>query len=100
MIVDAAFTDVVEGDFDRSEIAGLAGAEPCPPEQLEQSGLRKFWRTARAAVDRIDNAAKLPRGIVEFGGTDHGAAGAACRRGEPFHQRRAVLFDLLRLLTE
>ena len=68
MVVDAALADMIEGDLDGGKIARFAGAQAGPPEQLEQSGLGEFRRTARAAIDGIDDAAELPRGIVEFVG--------------------------------
>ena len=100
MVVDAAFADVVEGDLDRGEVARLAGAQSAAPQKLEQRRLREFRRAARAAIDRIDEAAKLPRGIVEFGNADRGAAACPRRFDEPVHQGGAVLLDLLRLLAE
>ncbi len=62
--------------------------------------MRKFRRAARAAIDRIDDAAELPSGAVEFGKPDGGCAGRPRRRGKPFHQCRAVLLDLAGLVTE
>ena len=73
---------------------------PGAPEQLEHRGLRKFRRAAGAAVDRIEHAAELARGVVELGRPIVTRAGRPRRRGEPRHQRRAVLLDLLRLLAE
>ena len=100
MIKNAAFADVVERDLDGGKITLLAGAQAGAPQQLEQRRLRKFRRAAGAAVDRIDDAAKLARGIVEFGDADRDGAGLPCRGREPLHQRGTVALDLLRLLAE
>src|SRR5271169_1170581 len=100
MVVDAAFADVVERDFDSSEITWLAGAQTGAPEQLKQASLREFRRAARAAIDWIDDAAKLPRGIVELANADGDVTGASCRGGKLLHQSRAVLLDFLRLVAE
>ena len=62
------------------EIARLAGAQPAAPQQLEQSGLRKFRRAAGAAIHRIDDAAELLRGVIEFGGADRDACRACAPR--------------------
>ena len=81
MIVDAALADVVERDLDGGEVARFAGAQARAPEKLEQRGLRKFRRAARAAIDRIDDAAELARGVVELGRADRdGALPARARR--------------------
>ena len=78
----------------------MGAAQAGAPEKLEQRRLREFRRAARAAVDRIDQAAELQRGVVELGGADDRPAFRPRRRGEPRHQRCAVLLDLLRLFAE
>ena len=70
MIVNAALADVMKRNIDGAEIARLAGAQAGAPQKFEQCRLRKFRRAARAAIDRIDDAAELLRGVVEFGGAD------------------------------
>src|SRR5581483_10280789 len=55
---------------------------------------------ARAAIHRIDDAAELLRGVVEFGGADGHPARLARGAFEPLHESRAVLLDLLRLLAK
>jgi hypothetical protein len=100
MIVDAALADVVEGDFDGGEVAGLAGAQAGAPQQLEQRSLRKFRCSAGTAVDRIDDAAELARRVIELRGAEADRAGFLFGRGEPRHQRHPVVFDLLRLVAE
>ena len=100
MVVDAALADVMKRNIDGAEIAGLAGAQAGAPQKFEQCRLRKFRRAARAAIDRIDDAAELLCGVVEFGGADRHPARLARRAFEPLHQRRAVLLDLLRLFAE
>ena len=100
MIVNPALADMVQSDIDGGEITGFAGAQAGAPQKLEQSRLREFWRAARAAIRRIDHAAELTRGIVEFGHADRDGAGLPCGRGERVHQRRAVVLDLLWLLAE
>ena len=100
MIVNAALANMMQRNVDGAEITRLAGAQTCPPQQLEQSGLRKFRRAARAAIHRIDNAAELLRGVVEFGDADRDRAGFARGAGETLHQSRAVLLDLLRLFAK
>ena len=89
-----------ERDLDGREIARLAGAQSGAPQELEQSGLRKFRRAAGAAVDRIDDAAELTRGVVELGGADRDGAGLPRGGGQPLHQRGAIVLDLLRLFAE
>ena len=77
MIEYAALADVVERDLDGGKITRFAGAQPGAPQELEQRRLRKFRRAAGAAVDRIDDAAELARGIVEFGDADRDGAAAS-----------------------
>src|ERR1700749_955730 len=100
VIVDAAFADVVKRKVDGAEIACLAGAQGRAPEKFKQSRLRKFRRAARAAIDRIDDAAELLRGVVEFDRADRHPAPLTRGAGEPLHQGGAVLLDLLRLLAK
>jgi hypothetical protein len=71
-----------------------------PPEQLEQCGLREFGCAAQAAVDRIHGAADLRRQLVELARPDDHLALGTRARGQPLHQRVAILRDLLRLLAE
>ena len=100
MIVNTALADMVERDVDGGEITRLAGALPARQSSSNNAGLRKFRRAAGAAVNRVDDAAELARGIVEFGKPDRGAAGGVRGGGEPLHQCGAVLLDLLRLVAE
>src|SRR5262249_46975557 len=83
VVVDAALADVVERDFNGGEIAISAGAQAGAPQAFEQRSLRKFRRAARAAIDRIDEPAKLARGIVEFGAPDRCRAGGSRRSRKP-----------------
>src|SRR5262245_5902410 len=100
VIVDAALADALERDLDRREIALLAGALPCPPQEFEQHAVREFRRAAQAAMHGIDQAAELLRSAVELSRPDDDHA---LRRGglrQPFHERAAIMLDALRLLAE
>src|SRR5271156_1522029 len=100
MIVNAALADMVERDLNGGEVTRFAGAQSAAPQQLEQSGLREFRRAAGAAIDRIDDTAKLTGGVVEFGRAERDGARFPRRAGQALHQRGAIVFDLLWVLAE
>ena len=100
VIVDAALADSVEGGFDQGEIAWLAGAQACPPQELEQGGIGEFWGTLHAAVDRVDGSAGAAGNGVEFGQAEDHAAGRPGGVVEALHERGAVLLDLARLFAK
>src|SRR5262249_1232455 len=74
MIVDPAVRDAFEREFDKTEIALLAGALAGTPQQLENRPLRKLRRTLEPAVNRIDDRRKTLRERVEFRPRDHDPA--------------------------
>src|SRR6202034_1176801 len=100
VIVDAALADMGERDIDGGKVAGLAGAHTATPQQLEKRSLRKLRCSARSPIHRIDQAAELARGVVEFGNADGGGPRRPRLVGEARHERGAVLLDLLRLFAK
>src|ERR1700704_2816590 len=100
MIVDPAFADVLERQFDGIEIAGLAGALAGPPQKFQQHGLREFWRAFGAAVVRINEPGKLLGSRIEFGNSDDYPALGARALSKTFHQGAPVLLDAFRIVAE
>jgi hypothetical protein len=62
--------------------------------------LRKLWRAAQAAIDRIEHVADLHGSRIQLLQPDGHLPGRPCLVGEPRKQRGAVLLDPRRLLAK
>src|SRR5262249_9710237 len=100
VVVDAAFGDMFEGQYDGVEKPRFAGALPGSPEKFEQHRLREFGRPARAVVDRIDAPGELLAGTVELAAPNHDAVLRPRALGEALHQGAAVVLDAVRIVAE
>src|SRR5262249_62080160 len=91
MIAHPAVRDAFEREFDKTEIALLAGALAGAPQQLENRPLRKLRRTLEPAVNRIDDRRKTLRERVEFRPRDHYPALRPAALREALNHRLAIV---------
>src|SRR5262249_25674439 len=100
MIVDAALENASERELHRRETAAVVRAFAGAPQKLQHHRLRKLWRAAYAAVDRVDYAQELVSSAVEVGRGNHDAALGLGARHQPRHQRAAVLLHAFWVFAE
>src|SRR5262245_37227493 len=100
VIVNAALAHAGERMLDRLKKADVVGAKPGTPQHLQNGRLRKFWRAAQTAINGIKHIADLHCDGSEFVQSNRHFAGWTRFLGQPRKERRTVLFDPVRLLTE
>ena len=99
VIVDAAAAERAEGEERRFRMAPVSRPQEGAMEKLDESGLRKLWRSAGAAMDGVDQGEKAPGREVEQGAVDGNAFGVLAP-AEGVEKVVAVIGDGIRLLTE